>query len=82
MELTPMFIAVLIVLPAVGLVTWAWLCMAQAEQDFQAISGGRRELAGPGQATGAAPGSSSLAAFTQTGAQASTPGRRERTRDA
>lgn len=34
-----MFIAALIVLPAVGLVCWAWLCMAQAEKDLRAFSG-------------------------------------------
>lgn len=38
MDLTPMFIAALIVLPAAGLVIWAWLCMAQIEEDLRAFS--------------------------------------------
>lgn len=33
-----MFIAALILLPAFGLVTWAWLSMAQVEANLRAFS--------------------------------------------
>lgn len=45
MDSTPIFVAVVIVMPAVGLVSWASLCMAQVEKDFRAFSafGGLRD---------------------------------------
>lgn len=47
-----MSIAALVVLPAFGLVTWAWLTMAQIEEDLRVFSGveGRYFEIGP-QAT-------------------------------
>lgn len=34
-----LFIAALIVLPAVGLVAWAWSAMAQVDEDLRTFSG-------------------------------------------
>lgn len=34
-----LFIAALVILPAVGLVTWAWLVMAQVEEDLRSFTG-------------------------------------------
>jgi len=34
-----MFIAALILLSAVGLVTWAWFAMAQVEEELRSFSG-------------------------------------------
>lgn len=39
MNPTAMLIAALVVLPAVGLVTWARLTMAQVEEDLRSFSG-------------------------------------------
>lgn len=39
MNPTAMSIAALIVLPAVGLVTWAWFAMAQVEKEMHSFSG-------------------------------------------
>lgn len=39
MNPTAMFIAALILVPAFGLVTWAWLSMAQVEEDLRGFSG-------------------------------------------
>lgn len=38
---TANFIAALILLPAVGLVTWAWFAMAQVEEELRSFSGFR-----------------------------------------
>ncbi|MCU7373763.1 hypothetical protein PEC18_23775 [Paucibacter sp. O1-1] len=35
MDIVPILIASSLVLPAVGLVSWAWLCMAQVETDLR-----------------------------------------------
>ena len=39
MNLTAMFTALLVILPAIGLLTWAWLSMAQVEEDLRAFGG-------------------------------------------
>ena len=39
MKPTAMVVATLIVLPAVGLMTWAWFSIAQVKQDLRALSG-------------------------------------------
>lgn len=39
MNPTAMFIAALVLLPAVGLVTWAVFAMAQVEEELRAFSG-------------------------------------------
>ncbi len=39
MNLNAMLVAGLVVLPAMGLVTWAWLAMAQVEDELRAFSG-------------------------------------------
>ena len=39
MNPTAMFIAGLVVLPAVGLVTWAWFAMARVEEELRSVSG-------------------------------------------
>lgn len=39
MNPTAMFIAALIVLPAAGLVAWAWFAMAQVEEELRSFSG-------------------------------------------
>ena len=36
---TTMFIAALILLPAVGLVSWAWFAMDRVEVDLRSLSG-------------------------------------------
>jgi hypothetical protein len=38
MDPLPMFVATLIILPAIGLVSWVWLCMAQVEEDLREFS--------------------------------------------
>lgn len=38
MNLTAMFIAALILLPAFGLATWGRLCMTQVEEDLREFS--------------------------------------------
>jgi hypothetical protein len=39
MNPTAMFIAALIALPAVGLVTWAWFAMARVEAQLRSFNG-------------------------------------------
>lgn len=39
LDFTAMVIAAVVVLPAVGLVTWAWLSTAQVEDDLRALVG-------------------------------------------
>ena len=39
MTTTAMFIAALILLPAVGLAAWAWFAMARVEQELLSFSG-------------------------------------------
>jgi hypothetical protein len=39
MSLTAMFIAALVILPAIGLVLWAWFAMAQIEEDLRSFIG-------------------------------------------
>lgn len=39
MTSTALFIAALILLPAVGLATWAWFAMARVEQELRSFSG-------------------------------------------
>ena len=34
-----MFMSALILLPAVGLVTWVWLAMARVDEDLRSFSG-------------------------------------------
>jgi len=36
---TPIFIAALILLPAVGLVVWAWFTMDRIEEDLRSLGG-------------------------------------------
>lgn len=49
MNPTVMFIAASILLPAVGLVTWAWFAMARVEEELRSFSGfeGRHFEIGP-----------------------------------
>lgn len=55
MNPTAMFVAALIVLPAAGLVTWAWFAMAQVEEELRSFSGfeGLHFEIGPQAAPGA-----------------------------
>jgi hypothetical protein len=39
MNTTPLWIAAVVILPAVGLVVWAWAAMAQVEDDLRSFSG-------------------------------------------
>jgi NADH:ubiquinone oxidoreductase subunit D len=39
MQSTAMFLAALVILPAIGLLAWVWFAMRQAEEDLQAFSG-------------------------------------------
>jgi hypothetical protein len=39
MTATVLFVAASVLLPAIGLVTWAWFVMAQVEDDLRAFSG-------------------------------------------
>lgn len=39
LNFTAMIIAAVVVLPAVGLATWAWLSTAQVEDDLRALVG-------------------------------------------
>jgi len=42
MNNTPGFIAALILLPAVGLVAWAWFAMHRVERELRSLSGFER----------------------------------------
>lgn len=52
---TAVFIAAVILLPAVGLVAWAWFAMAQVHRELDGLSGfeGRHFVIGPEAAEGA-----------------------------
>jgi hypothetical protein len=39
MNTTAMFISALIVLPAAGLLTWAWFAVAQIEEELRSFTG-------------------------------------------
>jgi len=54
MNPTAIFIAALILLPAVGLVTWAWFAVAQVEGELRSFSGfeGMHFESGPHTAAG------------------------------
>jgi hypothetical protein len=39
MNTTPLLIAALVILPAVGLVVWAWAAMAQVEDELRTFIG-------------------------------------------
>ena len=39
MHLTALLIAALVIVPAVGLVIWAWFAMAQVEEDLRSFAG-------------------------------------------
>ena len=39
MDLTALLLAALVVLPAAGLTAWAWLTMAQVEEELREFSG-------------------------------------------
>ena len=39
MNITPVLFTVIVVLPAAGLVAWAWFAMARVEKDLRSIGG-------------------------------------------
>lgn len=44
MDLSPMFMAAMILLPAVGLTIWVWYLIDQVDEEFSLFSGFDKEL--------------------------------------